>query len=189
MALTEQEGETRQVRYRIPRNYLTCMDNWDGGEQTLVRMKFTFPGFAPLNKDTEHCLSRSPAFRPTQCVPVEINLRSAGAYEPSDDAGFNNLRNLFRSQDPIPGPYGFELYEVGPSEARINIYRKVLPEHTLVVQCYLPKAGPNNLAVCSSQSRLESNNVVSYKLYDDQLKDAEAIDVGVRKLIRKFQLE
>jgi hypothetical protein len=179
----------RQVRYRIPRNYLTWMDNWNGGEQTLVRLRFTFPGFEPLKRDTEHCLSRSPAFRPTQCVPVEIILRSAGAYDPSDDVGFDNLRDLFRGQGPKSGPYGFELYEIGPSEARINIYRKVLPEHTLVIQCYLPKSGPNNLAVCRSQSRLESNNVVSYQLYDDQLNDAETIDVGIRKLIRKFQLE
>jgi hypothetical protein len=188
MPLPDHEGEKRQVRYRIPRNFLVSMDDWNGGPQKLVRIKVTFPGFDPLTKATEHCLSQPPAFRPTQCLPVEFILRGGGAYEPPDDEAFDNSRDLFHSQEPQTAPYGFELYETGPPQARINTYRKLTAGRTLVIRCFLPFAGPNNLAVCSSQSRLESGNFVSYRIYSDQLKDAEAIDAGIRQLIQKFQL-
>jgi hypothetical protein len=189
MALPEHEDEKRLIRYRIPRNYLTWMDDWNGGAQTLVRLKVTFPGFEPLTRETEQCLSRSPAYRPAPCVPLEIILRGGDAHEPPDEVRFNNARDLFHSQIPLRAPYGFELYETGPSEARINTYRKKTPLHTLVIQCFLQSAKPDDLAVCGSQSRLESGNVLSYELYSDQLKDAAEIDSGIRRLIRGFQVE
>jgi hypothetical protein len=56
------------------------MDDWNGGPQTQVRLKVTFPGFEPLTLDTEHCMSLSPAFRPTTCTPLAFALRRGGAY-------------------------------------------------------------------------------------------------------------
>jgi hypothetical protein len=188
MALPDHEDEKSQVRYRIPRNYLVWMDDWNGGAQTLVKLKVTFPGFEPLTRATATCLSLSAAFRPTTCTPVEFVLRNGGTYEPPDEVRFNNVRDLFHSQDPLPGPYGFELYETGPPEARINTYRKVTPQHTLVIFCFL-HSSDQPMAVCNSVSRLESGVALSYFLYSDQLKDAEQIDTGIRQLIRSFQLE
>ncbi len=188
MALPDHEDEKTQVRYRVPRNYLVWMDAWNGGAQTLVKLKVTFPGFQPLARETAPCLSLSPAFRPTTCTPLEFVLRNGGAYEPPDDVRFNNARALFHSQNPLPAFDGFELYETGPPEARINTYRKVTPQHTLVITCLL-QSSDQRMAVCRSVSRLESGVVLSYLLYSDQLQDVERIDTGIRQLIRSFQLD
>lgn len=189
MPLPEYESERRQVRYRVPRNYIAWMEDWNGGAQRLVRLKVTYPDFKPLTRETAQCLALSAAFRPTTCTPIEFRLGVGDSYTPPDDVRFNNSRKLFHSQQPIPGPYGFELYETGPPEARINTYRKTTRLHALVINCNLPYSGPNNLAVCQSDSRLESGNVLSYFLYSDQLKDAEAIDAGLRQLVSRFQVE
>jgi hypothetical protein len=188
MALPDHEDEKRQISYRVPRNYITWMDDWKGGAQTLVRLKVTFPGFAPLTRDTAACLSLSPAFRPTNCTPVEFSLRSGGSYEPPDDVRFDNRRDLFHSQRPLPAPEGFERYETGPPDARINTYRKVTPLHVLVIDCFSQSENDDGMRVCSSVSRLGSGNVLAYRLYSDQLKDAERIDTGIRDLVRGFEL-
>jgi hypothetical protein len=187
MALPDHKDEARQIQYRVPRNYLVWMDDWNGGPQTLVRLKVTFPGFEPLKLNTEHCMSLSPAFRPTTCTPIEFILRNGGAYEPPDDVRFNNARDLFHSQQPRPGPYGFELYETGPPEARINTFRKDASGHILAIHCFVHSKDGASMSVCHTESRLDSGNVLAYFLYSDQLGDAEQIDAGIRKLINDFQ--
>jgi hypothetical protein len=189
MALPEHKDEERQIQYRIPRNYIVLMDDWNGGAQTLVRLKVTFPGFEPLTQKTAQCLSLSPAFRPTSCTPVAFVLRRGGAYEPPDDVRFNNASSLFHSQLPLAGPYGFALYEIGPTGARSQTYRMDTPQHMLVINCFRSSKDEAQLSVCHTESRLESGNVLAYFLYSDQLKDAERIDTGIRELVRSFQLE
>jgi hypothetical protein len=162
-------------------------NDWNGGAQTLVRLKVTFPGFEPLKLNTEHCMSLSPAFRPTTCTPIEFILRNGDAYEPPDDVRFNYARDLFHNQRPRAGPYGFELYETGPPEARIDTYRKDAPEHILAIHCFVHSKDGASMSVCHTESCLDSGNVLAYFLYSDQLRDAEQIDAGIRKLINDFQ--
>lgn len=187
--LPEYEEEYRQIWYHVPRNYLVLMDKWDGGPQTLVMFKVTFPGFEALTVKNQACMSLPAAYRPPGCRPLEFTIRRGGAYEPPDDVLFNNARKLFHSQQPLPGPYGFELYETGPVEARINTYRKKTPTHTLVIQCLMRRPGDQHPATCNTTSRLESGNVLGYHLYSDQLEHAEEIDDGIERLITRFRLQ
>ena len=162
------------------------MDNWNGGPQTLVRFKVRFPGFEPLTEKTKPCMSLPPLYRPSGCVPLEFSVRRGGAGDLSDDERFSNARTLFHSQTPLPGPYGFELYETGPTDARLNTYRKKTPEHTLVIDCFMRPPGDEHSPTCSNHSNLPSGNVLQYHLYGDQLQDAEQIDGGFRALIGTF---
>lgn len=188
LSLPEHEDEIHQFRYRVPRSYLVWMDKWNGGPQTLVKLKVTFPGFEPLTEKNKRCMSVAPTYRPSGCTPVEFIIRGGDAYDPPDDVRFNNSRKLFRSQQPLRGPYGFELYETGPLNGRINTYRKKTSDHTLVISC-MRAASDHQPSICGVTSRLASGNVLEYRLYGDQLKDAERIDEGVRRLIARFQLE
>jgi hypothetical protein len=43
-------------RYRIPRNYLVTMDNWNGGPQSLVSLHVNIPDLAPFSEKTRACL-------------------------------------------------------------------------------------------------------------------------------------
>ena len=144
-----------EVHYSVPRNYLVWMDHWGGGPQTLVRFKAALPGFEPFTEKTRACMTAAPANRPAGCVPLEFFIRR-GRSDPTDDERFSNARRLFHSQNPLPGPFGFELYETGPPEARVNTYRKVTGEHMLMIQCILPPSGGQDTSMSGSPGLFRS---------------------------------
>jgi hypothetical protein len=173
-----------EVQYTVPRNYITWMDHWNGGPQTLVSFAVTFPGLQPFTEKTRICFRAAPANRPADCVPVTFFVRR-GHGDPTDDQAFDNARKLFHSESPLPGPYGFELYETGPAEARIDTYRKNTIEHTLLVSCF--RHGERTLS-CDNHSRLPNGNVLEYHLTGAQLEIATSFDAGIRTLIASFTI-
>lgn len=180
------------VIYKVPRNYIIWMDNWKGGPQTLVRFKVTYPRFEPLDQKNTPCMSLAPLYRPPGCLPVEFIVANGGrnaaggGWAESDEAAFNNARNLFHSQTPLPGHYGYELYETGPENARIETYRKRTPDHLLILTCIFHDPVRRATASCSNASRLADHNELEFLLYFDQLQSAEEIDQGFRSLVASF---
>ena len=180
------------AKYQVPRNYIVWMDHWNGGPQTLVRFKVTYPKFEPLGEKNAQCLLPAPAYRPPGCRPVEFAVVNGGrnvgggGWAASDEEAFNNIRNLFNSQTPMPGPYGFEVYETGPDNARIETYRKRTPEHLLILSCFFQGEDGRATAQCSNQSRLPDQNELEFHLGFDQLQSAEEMDAGFRSLVKLF---
>jgi hypothetical protein len=178
------------VHYSVPRNYISRMDNFDGGPQTLVAFKVSFPGFQPLTEATKDCFTLAPLYRPKGCVPVEFNISSGGdgSAPMSDDEHFKNASKLFLSPSPEQAPYGFELYESGGGGgSSTEIYRKRANGHTLVIHCFTHDIPQNPRAVCINEfSPLSAENVISYQFYLSQLKDVEQIDKGIRELGKSF---
>jgi hypothetical protein len=93
------------IQYRIPRHYLTTMDNWSGGPQSLVTVRVNLPDMNPLTEETRACFSAAPSSRPPGCEPLSFTINEPGG--PSADEAFANLRRLFQSQVPAEGPAGF----------------------------------------------------------------------------------
>ena len=194
MDATPVEFSIGGVHYKVPRNYIVNMDNFSGGPQTLVAFKVSFPGFQPYTEATKDCFTLAPLYRPKGCVPVEFNI--IGGIAVSDDEGFKNIRDLFLSQTPKQGPNGFELYEEGPVDARLNIYRKKTPNHTLIIGCFVHDINRPLVWVCTHESRLPNQNAIHYMLsgaqYEfngQQFQYAEQIDEGLRSLIDSFTLK
>jgi hypothetical protein len=181
------------VNYRVPRNYISHMDNYNGGVQEMVTFKVTFPGFEPLTDKTKQCLTQPKAYWPPGCVPIEFWIGGYSKDQPvlSDDDHFNNSRDLFHSQIPKQGPDGFEMYETGPENARMETYRKKIPTHTLLFECLIFSGYQGKRdAVCENYgSPLPNGNGLSYRLSLDQIKDAEKIDDGIRSVISSFTLK
>jgi hypothetical protein len=103
MQLPDYPREGREIQYRVPRNFIVWMEPWNGGSQTLVRFKATYPGFAPLTKSTEPCLTLAPAYRPSGCVPIGFSIRSGGTYDPPDEVAFRNKQDLFSQSETSAG--------------------------------------------------------------------------------------
>ena len=60
-------------RYRIPRNYIVNMGNWNPDTMNnLVELRVTFPGFKPLTEETRDCLTQPPLYWPKGCVPIQF---------------------------------------------------------------------------------------------------------------------
>jgi hypothetical protein len=175
------------VQYQVPRNYLIQMEHWSGGPQTLVGFKVTLPGFDPLTNANKSCMTVAPLYRPPGCAPIEFRVIGGGGSPVSDEVAFDNMRSLFRSPTPSKAPYGYDVYETGPADARIETYVQRVPDHLLIIQCSLHKNNKTvQRAVCGSHSRLADDNELEYYFYLDQLPDAEQMDRGIRHLINTF---
>jgi hypothetical protein len=181
------------VNYKVPRNYITNMDNYQGGPQILVAFKVSFPGFLPYTEATKDCFTLAPLYRPKGCIPLEFNIISNIAV--SDDEAFSNASKLFHSQTPKRGPNGFEKYEIGSDTNRIESYRKKTSGHTLIIDCFVNDLSRSLFSVCNNHSRLPNQNAINYILsggeYEfngEQLKYAEQIDEGFRELIKTFMV-
>jgi hypothetical protein len=173
------------IQYKVPRNYIVRMDEWKGGPQVLVALKVTFPEFRPLTGATASCLNSPPADRPRGCTSIEFDITRP--YPVSDEEAFNNFSSSFLSATPRSASYGFEAFDAGPESARIVTYRKHTKQHLLVLTCFEPEPGERRPGVCNNTSHLADQNEVLYHLYDDQIKDAEQIDEGIRRLIESFR--
>lgn len=175
------------VLYQVPRNYLIQMERWSGGPQTLVGFKVTMPGFDPLTDANKSCMTVAPLYRPPGCAPIEFRIIGGGGSPASDEVAFDNMRSLFHSPTPSKGPYGFDIYETGPEDARIQTYVQRIPDHLLIIQCFPHKNDKTvRRVVCGNHSRLADHNELEYYFYLDQLPFAEQMDRGIRHLINSF---
>jgi hypothetical protein len=175
------------VPYQVPRNYLIQMERWSGGPQALVGFKVALPGFDPLTVANNSCMTVALLYRPPGCTPIEFRVIGGGGSAASDEAAFDNMRSLFLSPTPSKGPYGYDVYETGPADARIETYVRRVSDHLLIFQCFLHKNDKTDeRAVCGSHSRLADDNELEYYLYLDQLPYAEQVDRGIRNLISSF---
>jgi hypothetical protein len=182
-----------KVRYKIPRNYIVRMFDWSMRRRDdIVTMRVTYPGFEPYSEKTKDCLTKPPLYWPKGCFPVEFWI---GVGKGDGDTGrvltdedkFNNARNLFHSQTPKPGPAAFEMYETGPDNARTETYRKKHGAQTIFIQCIIFDSNGKRNAICDNTGTpLSTGGFFSYRFYLDQMKDAEEIDTGLRKLVISF---
>ena len=95
------------------------------------------------------------------------------------------MSDVFHSQFPKQGPSGFEIYEIGPDNARIELYKKHTKAHLLLFNCDIFSGVKDERdAVCSNYaSPLANGNALSYRLNLKELSDAEAIDDGLRHFV------
>jgi hypothetical protein len=184
---TPVEFSVGNVRYRAPRNYIVNMNNYKGGPQPLVAFELTVPGFEPFSEKTKDCMTKPLAYLPPNCFPVKFNI--IGSTPVSDDEGFQNMSDLFHSQSPKQGPYGFELYETGPENARIETYRKQANGHTLVIDCFIQDPQMQREAICNNRSRLQNQNGLNYSFNKNRLQYAEQIDGELRRLLDSFTVK
>ncbi len=159
-----------------------------GNHLRSITFKVTFPGFGPLTEKTTQCLMQPRAYWPKGCMPVEFWLGGANG---TDEEHFANARKLFHSQMPKQGPDGFEMYETGPDNARIETYRKKTSTHTLLFNCLIFAGYQGNRdAVCGNyDSPLPNSNDLSYRLSLDEMPYAEKIDDGIRVLLESFTVK
>jgi len=163
------------------------MERWNGGQQTVVGFKVAMPGIKPLTTANMECMTLPPAKRPKGCAPLEFHLFSAGGSARSDEIAFENMRSLFHSQTPASRKYGFDVYETGPADARIETYVQRVPDHLLIIQCFLNKNDDTeHPSVCGCRSRLSNGTGLQYYFGVDQLSVAVTTDKDVRHLVNSF---
>jgi hypothetical protein len=176
------------VHYRIPRNYLTTMENWSGGPQALVTLRVNVPDLKPMTEETHACFTVAPSDRPPGCDPFEFHIEGRGMV--SADEAFANVRHLFHSQKPIEGPFGYAKYEIGPETARGEYYRKSEGGRTLLYWCQIVYIHDKRDGICSPiGDRVSTGSELTFFFDLEQLADIDQIDANLRKLVEGFNIQ
>lgn len=179
------------VHYKVPRNYISHMDNYKGGPQELVTFKVTFPGFDPLTDKTRQCLTQPQAHWPPGCIPLEFWIDGQGKGMPplSDKRVFTNSLDLFPDKTPKQGPSGLDVYRNGADKTPLELYTKKTSTHLLVILCRYYEMSTRTVGLCTNYgSPLSNGNGLSYRLDIEQIENAEKMDAGMRSLIDSFTL-
>lgn len=87
----------------------------------------------PLSPEMMACFKAKPTERPPGCEPLSFIVTGTGLV--TADEAFANGRSIYRNQLPLEGPFGYELWEIGPDNARAELYRKIQDGRTLVYTC------------------------------------------------------
>jgi hypothetical protein len=173
------------INFRIPRNYLTTMGNWSGGPQNLVTLAVNIHDLRPLSQDTVTCFAAKPPDRSGTCEPFSFTIKVATG--PSAEAAFERSRHLFRSALPIDEPTGFEKYEVGQEDSRLEYYRKSGNDRTLLYVCFVSENQSNRNGLCTPiGDRLTAGPSIQFFFDLKKIEDIAQIDAKLRKLVDGF---
>ncbi|RKP44404.1 hypothetical protein [Trinickia fusca] len=160
--------------YRMPRNYIFQMTNWRGGPQGTVSLRVVYPGFKPFGPDTQDCMLRKIRCRIYEIVMVDDFYTSEETFDS-------------RNRYPKRGPYGFELFEVGPDDARVEYYRKKFKGEMIFFDCIVNDIRGVRNAICHHVERIGSGSFISYYFTrNEELADASEVNEGLRKFIDSF---
>jgi len=169
------------VTYRIPRNYLSS---------SFPGVTVTFPGFKPLTEETRDCFDRQWQFRnPGICTTFQFMLHGSRGPAPGGRAftASEKLENIIRNTPGIvrrAGPYGYDIYEIGPEEARIQSYRKI--EGDVLFTCF---GLEQQNSICRSIFRLGDLNHAHFRFRRHQIEHIPEIEAGIRKLMSTFVVQ
>lgn len=184
METTPIEFEMAGAHYRIPRNYIYSMDNWGGGPQKNVSLRMVIPDLKPFAPETETCVRRTAKPR---CRVYDVEMVDNFT---TSEIGFENSKDMFIDPRPKQEMYGFDLYEIGPENARDERYKKIIDGMVIVFSCLVDKTSPRKIyRICDHVSKTNSGAYFYYHFSGNHgLKDAIEIDDGIRNLIDSFSL-
>jgi hypothetical protein len=163
------------VTYRIPRNYLIST-----GE--IPTLKLTWPGLKPLTEETRKCFGSILQSEQVGCTSITFHLLGSRGPGPGGRAFTNSemFENFMRGFDlkRKEGPFGYDLYELGPQDARIETYRKT--DGDIYFHC--------SSLVCSDMFRLYDMNHIQFHFRRQQIVHIAEIEAAMRQMMEEFVL-
>ena len=163
--------------YRIPRNYVWNL------HFTFPVLRVTYPGFEPLTEETRECFDPGRRVE-AGCTSLELHLRLS---LPDKKPGFENLLKLVPSEQklsPRRSPDGYDVYDLGPEDARIEIYRS--ESEDIFFTCKIFNNNGKRDAVCDDAVSLPDGNGVWFFFRLGQISEIRAFEAGTRRLMSQF---
>jgi hypothetical protein len=165
------------VSYSIPRNYIS---NLHLGFPVL---RVTYPGFNPLTEDTRGCFDRKLQTK-LGCTALELRLRLSLPNKPRFE---NSIKLVSPDQklSPRQSADGYQVYTLGPENARIEIYRNESDD--IFFTCLIFDNNGVRDAVCDDAVSLADGNAVQFFSNLKQISELRRFEGGIRQLMSHFQ--
>jgi hypothetical protein len=149
----------------------------------LNEIDVSYPDFQPLTEANARCFK--PSVNPAEVGCTSIGFSFSGPDGPTLRQMFENSKRLFRNATPKEGPYGYNIFEIGPENARLEIYTKDSPESGFIMLQRNVGSDPK-AAVWSDVFPLDDGNFAHFFFRPEQLKDIVDIQSKMTRLIASF---
>jgi hypothetical protein len=141
-----------EVSYSIPRNYILNL------RFNFPVLKVTYPGFNPLTEKTSGCFDRKLQAK-LGCTALELRLAQGKAL-PNKVQFENSIKFPDRQLSPTQSADGYQIYDLGPENARIEIYRS--ESEDIFFTCIIFDNNGVRDAVCDDAISLADGNTVNF---------------------------
>jgi hypothetical protein len=174
------------VAYRIPRNYLIYTDQ-------IPTLKLTWPGLNPLTEETHKCFGSILQSEQAGCTSFEFHLLgsrgpAAGGRAFTNAEKFENFKKHTPNAKLRRGPFGYDVYDTGPEEARTETYRKNAGD--ILFHCsFSGEEGRKRGGVCNDAFRLDDMNHLQFYFRLHQIEYIPEIESRMRRLMATFVIE
>jgi hypothetical protein len=165
------------VTYKIPRNYISMYFDFP-------QLKVTYPGFKPYTEETSGCFDRR-LEASLGCTTLELNMRLSYPNKPRFENAIRAIpRFRERPLSPRPGPYGYDIYDQGPDNARSEIYRS--ESEDIFFECGIFDNNGVRDAVCDDAVSLSDGNAVRFRFRLKQISELRNFEAGIRQMMLGF---
>ena len=177
METTPVTAKVGDVLYSIPRNYISSFFDFPV-------LKVTYPGFKPLTEETRGCFDAK--LRDSLgCTTLELNLRLSLPNKPRFENSIKAAPPFHARLSPRPGPGGYDIYDLGPDDARIEIYRS--ESEDIFFNCKIFDNNGVRDAVCDDAVSLPDGNAVRFFFGLKQIPELRSFEAGIRQLMSNFE--
>jgi hypothetical protein len=166
-----------EIVYSIPRNYIpSALD--------FPVLKVTYPGFKPLTDETRGCFD--PKVRTSLgCTTLELHVRFSDSHYRGYDRLIRATTPDHSMPAPRPGPYGYEIFDLGPENARTEIYQS--KAENIFFSCMIFDNNGIRDAVCEDLLPLSDGNVIRFFFNLKQISELRDFESGIRQLMSKLR--
>jgi len=172
------------VVYRIPRNYLSVL------EPAIPTLKLSWPGLEPLTQENEKCFGSIAQSERAGCTSFSFLMLGSrgpgpGGLALTNSEMFENFRKHSPNATWQSGPFGYDIYRIGPEEARTEKYRKV--DGDILFTCHFQgQESRKRGGVCDDMFRLEDMNHLQFYFRLHQIEHIAEIEARMRKIMAGF---
>jgi hypothetical protein len=185
------------IKYRMPRNYLEVMDDWQGGPQRQVMIRVNIPKLEPMSDQTRDCFIQKPypnlPYDEADCNPVDVRISGPGT--PTTKAGTDELiaklhaAHMLSADQPQTTPFGFDYFEILRDNVELAFYRKMSDERMLLYMCLLMirDDGARRGQCTPSGDQLSTGAMITFSFQQGLFANGvDKIDASLRTLIEGF---
>jgi hypothetical protein len=169
------------IAYRVPRNYITTMENWKGGPQKLVTLAVNIPDLKPFSEDTTTCFTEKDILRQEGCEPFSFEIVAPGQ---NSTGKASSSSNICKGHKPLQGPFGYQKYVLAPGE---EFYKKTEDGRILQYSCQVFESEGKRDGICEPVGNKSTDGpILHYNFALNHLEDIDQIDAGLRNLVDSF---
>lgn len=172
--------------FAIPRAHIWDRTAWGGGVQTGVNMHALLPDFKPYSQETKAEFDRLGHGKKIHFSIGQHRMpEKMFSHEQTRKWRFDVVKKSYIDGAPEPGPLGFTRQKL-KSHLRNDLFYRTLRDGSLFfLTCSAPGSAPS--PGCNGFIEYSEHIYVEYRYSLDFLKDWQAIDEGVYRLIRSFE--